>query len=552
MTSMWISRIVSGFAAGCLLAGIAHAGLLPERVAKAAQDRVAAGWYQTLVFGVVDGGKSEVVVFGKLDNGKAPDGDTVYEIGSITKTFTATALAQKVLAGDVSLDTPVVKLLPGFTIPSRNGKEITLGDIATQHSGLPRDATNLNPANPANPYADYDAAKLKAFLADYALPRDPGTSYEYSNIGFGLLGYALAQSEHANYGDLIAGKVLQPLKMTMSGTTITDTMRAHLAAGHDEAGRPVTNLRLDALAGAGAIFSTANDMLRFLKANMGVEPTPLQAAMKFAQQPRADIAKGAQIGLAWDIAQGTLSHNGGTNGYRSFIGFTSDGKHGVVVLSNSRMQVDDLGLAALLPGASLAAVQKESPLSAAQLDEYLGSYKLTENLSITVFRAGDQLYAQGTGQPALPIYPSAPNEFFAKLVAVSISFTRDEKGAVNGLVLHQNGDHAAPKLAAASGQTKSGPNGDWTAQMPLPNGARLRLVLHVRSENGASVATLDSIDQMQFGVPVQPFACEGQTVRFTLTSTGAVFEGVLAPDGKTISGTWLGKGYKGPLTFVAR
>src|SRR5271169_874071 len=110
------------------------------------------------------------VAFGKLDNGSAPDGDTVYEIGSVTKTFTATLLAQAVLSGHVTLDTPVAQLLPDLKIPSRGGKEITLGELGTQHSGLPRLPFNLLPKDPANPYADYDAAKLKAFLAGYELP----------------------------------------------------------------------------------------------------------------------------------------------------------------------------------------------------------------------------------------------------------------------------------------------------------------------------------------------------------------------------------------------
>src|SRR5215471_16547215 len=118
----------------CLVTGMpANAGLLPERVERAAQERIEAGTYQTLVFGVVDGGKSEIQVFGKLDDGKAPDGDTVYEIGSITKTFTATLLAREVKSGRVTLDTPVAQLLPDFKIPSRNGKEVTLGDLATHH-----------------------------------------------------------------------------------------------------------------------------------------------------------------------------------------------------------------------------------------------------------------------------------------------------------------------------------------------------------------------------------------------------------------------------------
>jgi CubicO group peptidase (beta-lactamase class C family) len=134
--------------------------------------------------------------------------------------------------------------------------------------------TNFLPKDPANPYADYDAAKLKAFLAGYELPRDPGASYEYSNLGFGLLGYALAQLDHTTYGALTDEAILKPLRMMMSGTAFTDAMRAHLAPGHDATGKKVKNWDLDALAGAGAIRSTTNDMLRYLKANMANRPWP--------------------------------------------------------------------------------------------------------------------------------------------------------------------------------------------------------------------------------------------------------------------------------------
>jgi CubicO group peptidase (beta-lactamase class C family) len=445
-----MEKVLAAGVALVILGGAAQAGLLPERVAKAAQERIAVGMYPTLIFGVVDGDKTEVVAFGKLDNGKAPDGDTVYEIGSITKTFTATLLAEEVLSGRVSLDEPVAKLLPDFKIPARNGKEITLGDIGTQHSGLPRLPTNMAPKDPGNPYADYDAAKLKAFLAGYELPRDPGASYEYSNLAFGLLGFALAQNDHTSYGALVDAKVLKPLDMRMSGTAFTDAMRAHLAKGTTDAGKPAENWDIDALAGAGAIRSTTNDMLRFLKANMGVDRTPLDAAMKFAQQPRADAAPGAKIGLAWMTTdKGIVWHNGGTGGYRSFIGFTTDGRRGVVVLTNTSVEADELGFAALLTDAPLTPAHKTINLSAAALDEYAGSYKIADKFILKLFRGGDQLFAQATGQGAFPIYPSAPNEFFAKIAAISISFTRDAKGAVNGLVLHQNGDRTAPKMSSA-------------------------------------------------------------------------------------------------------
>ena len=430
----------------------ANAGLLPERVEKVAQERVAAGMVQTLVFGVVDGDKNEVVTFGRLDDGKAPDGDTVYEIGSITKTFTATLLAREVLAGRLTLETPVARPLDGFTVPSRNGKEITLGSIATQHSGLPRLPTNMAPADPDNPYADYDAAKLKAFLADYQLPRDPGASYEYSNLGFGLLGYALAQSQHGSYAALVGDGIFKPLGMTMTGLAFTDVMRAHLAPGHDDNGKPAKNWDIDALAGAGAIRSTANDMLRYLKANMGVDRSPLAEAMIIAQAPRRDMNRNMRIGLAWmTTRRGIVWHSGGTGGYRSFLGFDAERQRGVVILCNTVYGIDDLGFATLNPNARLRPVFRAVALPDASLDDYVGTYRLTDKMLIKIFRMKDKdgLFARATGQAAIPIFASAPNEFFAKVGGISATFTRDAAGAVTGLVLHQNGDKPAPKLSAA-------------------------------------------------------------------------------------------------------
>jgi CubicO group peptidase (beta-lactamase class C family) len=487
--------------AGALLIGggaLVQAAPLPERVASAARESVAEGMYQTLVFGVVDRDQSAVVTFGTLDDGKAPDGDTVYEIGSITKTFTATLLAQDVLSGRVTLDTPISALLPGFTIPSRQGKQITLGEIGTQHSGLPRMPSNFFPKDPANPYADYDLGKLKSFLATYQLPRDPGASYEYSNLAFGLLGDALAQSHHVLYGDLLAQRIFKPLGMSMSSTGLTDAMRARLARGHDENGKPARNWDLNALTGAGGIRSTANDMLRYLKANMGVARTPLRAAMTFAQQPRAEVGKGARIGLGWMTTdKGIVWHNGGTGGYRSFIGFTSDGRRGVVILTNSATGVDELGFAALDPDVPLTPPRKAVTLPAASLDAYVGTYKLADKFFLKVFRVGDDLLTQATGQGAIPVFASAPDEFFVKVAPISLSFHRNAKGEVDSLVLHQNGDHVAPRVGAAELPPER-------KQIPLDAAAARDYVGKYQVASGPEIAITLSGDQLSAQLTAQP------------------------------------------------
>jgi serine-type D-Ala-D-Ala carboxypeptidase/endopeptidase len=147
--------------------------------------------------------------------------------------------------------------------------------------------------------------------------------------------------------------------------------------------------------------------------------------------------------------KGIIWHNGGTGGYRSFLGFTSDRKRGVVVLTNTFADPDDLGFATLDADAPLAPAYKAIDLTGASLDEYVGTYALAENFLLYVRRMHDGLYARATGQGAFPIFPWAPNEFFAKVAGISMTFTRNPEGAVDGLVLHQNGDRTAPKRIEA-------------------------------------------------------------------------------------------------------
>lgn len=452
-------KFLAGLIAALPLASMAASpALLPPRVDKAIHERIDSGRYPALVVAVVDGGHAEVYVFGTLADGKRPDADTVFEIGSVSKTFTTTVLAQDVQNGKLTLDTPVAKLLPGFSMPSRDGKAITLEHLATQRSGLPRLPDNLDLSQIKDPYANYDGAKLKAFLAGYTLTRDPGSAYEYSNLGVGLLGYALAQHAGLPYDALLQKRIFGPLQMSSSATALTGAMRAHLASGHDGAGTPVGNWNFQALAGAGAIKSSAGDMLRYLKANMGQLKSALYPAMQLAHAARAD-GPGERIGLAWmtrpDPAGAVIWHNGATGGYASFLGFTADGKHGVVILTNISRSVDDLGFATLLADARLPPPRVRIAMSPGQLDAYVGSYRLTPQFVLRIFRVADQLHAQGTGQAALPIFPSARDEFFAEAVDASASFQRDASGKVVGMILHQNGDRPAPRMSeaeAASGQ----------------------------------------------------------------------------------------------------
>lgn len=461
---MYRLPILSALLVVSVLASAATAparSLLPTRVEQAIQARITDGEYPAMVVAVIDGNRNHVYGFGKLANGKAPSADTIFQIGSITKTFTATLLAEAVDHHEVKLDTPVAKLLPGFTIPSRNGKPITLGELAMQDSGLPRLPGNLDMANVHDPYADYDAAKLKDFLSKYKLQRDPGASYEYSNLGVGLLGFALARRAGTTYDKLLRTRIFKPLGMTSSSATFSMPLNADWAMGHDESGKPAKPWHLDALAGAGAINSTGADMLRYLEANLGQGHGALQAAMQLAHQPRRAIGGDERIGLAWmtrhDKDGDVVWHNGMTGGYASFIGFSANGRHGVVILTNIQQSVDDLGFATLLADAPLAPAEKQVTMSPSRLDAYVGDYQLAPGFILHVFRQDGQLLAQATGQGAFPIFASAADRFFARIADIRIDFQRDRQGKVASLVLHQNGhDRSARRMDAAAIEKASG------------------------------------------------------------------------------------------------
>ncbi|TFG74278.1 MAG: class A beta-lactamase-related serine hydrolase, partial [Chrysiogenales bacterium] len=194
----------------------------PQEIRQVLKDAVDNRHTVGIVVGIINKDGKTIYSYGKTAaDGRAVDGDTVFEIGSVTKTFTATLLADMVQRGLLSLDDPVAKYLPkGVTMPSRGGKQITLLDLATQRSGLPRMPTNFNPADPDNPFADYTAKKLFEFLAGYTLPRDIGASYEYSNLGVGLLGEALARRAGKSYEALLTERIFRPLGMNSSGIVL--------------------------------------------------------------------------------------------------------------------------------------------------------------------------------------------------------------------------------------------------------------------------------------------------------------------------------------------
>lgn len=293
--------------------------------------------------GVVAGGKRLVVAFGE---GRP---DAGYEIGSITKTFTGLLLAQMVEQGAVTFETPVRELLPAGTVAKPAlGREITLLDLSSHRSGLPRMPGNFHPANRDNPYADYDANALYAFMTQQGVSMASDASFAYSNLGTGLLGQALANRAGRRFEDLLQEQVICPLGMESTAMTLTPALKVRFAKGHNGEHQPAHEWDLDALAGAGGIRSTADDMLTYLQAQLHPDQVPptaattvagrtLPAAIRASQVIRGESWPGAQIALNWFCAdKGTYFwHNGATGGFSAHASFHRRMDYAIVVLCNT-------------------------------------------------------------------------------------------------------------------------------------------------------------------------------------------------------------------------
>jgi CubicO group peptidase (beta-lactamase class C family) len=301
--------------------------------------------------GVVEHGVRQIFSYG------AAKPDSIFEIGSTTKTFTGLMLAQLVLQGKARLDEPVRELLPPGSVAKPVGEEITLLDLATRRSGLPRFPTNLNFNVSENPYANYHAADLYAFLNKngVAKAKQEGGLAAYSDLGFGLLGQALANRAGIAYPALLKEEIAGPLGLNDTTIALSPAQQLKFLHGTNGADHASAHaLDFDALAGAGAIRSTAGDMLTYLEANLhpeSLKPVPgaagaatVSAALSLSHQFQGpDIWPGMRIALAWlyQTNTGNYWHNGATAGFSSYVFFNPQSDFAGVVLLNASAGVDD-------------------------------------------------------------------------------------------------------------------------------------------------------------------------------------------------------------------
>lgn len=362
--------------------------------------------------------------------------DTYFEIGSLTKVFTATLLADAVQQGRLKLDDSVGAPFA----PSA----ITYRQLVTHTSGLPRMARDFTPrGGPDNPYGAVNLDDLARSFAAAAPDARPGKS-SYSNFGYAVLGQAVAHADGQSYAEALRARVLAPLGLAGTFVTRAEVDAARLAPGHSDSGR-TPNWDFDAYAPAGSLLSTARELARFVQAELSLVETPLNALLVETQQPlAAGDLPARRIGHAWMIEtrgpDTVLWHNGATGGYHSFLVFDPLKKTGLVLLTNSSRGLEAMGFA-LLAGRMPPPPPKppaEVKLPADVLAGYVGVYTLGP-VEFTVTEENGAMAVQLTGQSRLPMFASAKDEFFLKVVPARISFERDASGRVAALVLHQNG-----------------------------------------------------------------------------------------------------------------
>jgi CubicO group peptidase (beta-lactamase class C family) len=310
--------------------------------------RIGAG----IVAGIVDAKGRRVLTHGFSDaaNGRALDADTVFDIGSLTKLFTALALADMVAKGKMAMADPLAKYLPpDIAVPEFGGKPITLLDLVTYSPGLPEWPLDM-PKLSLAPLPDYPVARLYAALSGTKLEAAPGSHYVYSNFGYGLLGLALARRADMDFESLIVSNICKPLGMDSTRIAITPDMAARVAPGHfGPKVERVTSWQLPvAFQGAGALRSTAHDLLNFLEAAMGKRKTALAPAFATMREiERPSDKPDTRVAAGWFLTDGhgdrLVWKDGGLLGYASFLGFSNSGGNGVVLLVNGIANLVDLG-----------------------------------------------------------------------------------------------------------------------------------------------------------------------------------------------------------------
>ena len=400
--------------------------------------------------GFVHDGRLSVTSYGAagLRRRTRPDGHSVFQIASLTKIFTALLLADAVQRGEVALDDPLARHF-AVAPPAFEGRAITLRDLATHTSGLPLRPASRADRDQNDPYAGYADADLHNDVLAIRLERAPGAAFAYSNFDYGLLGDALCHRLGRSYGELLASRILGPLGMTDTRLKPPAPDARRRVDGYDPAFQPMRPWDFGALAPAGGLFSTIDDLAKFVALWIGDGRGALAVAAKtmLAVDRPGDDAD-TRMALGWRVTTHdgvrVVWSNGSGGGVRSFMGFNPASATGVIAFANmaSARGVDDIGMHVLDPAlpvdVSVTPARVAVTVPGAVLDRYVGTYTYAPDDSITIVRAGAGIaFVQGPNRA--PLLAAAPALFFFPDDNVTIAFETLAGGPSPALVLTQGG-----------------------------------------------------------------------------------------------------------------
>lgn len=413
---------------------------------QAAKDLPAGGF---VLAELADGKTTNAAAGNPIARKDLPPEAIIFEIGSITKVFTGLLLAQTVIEGKAALDDPISKYLPADLTLDPQVEAITLAQLSSHTSSLPRLPDNLNPTNLADPYADYTVEMLYDFLSRHRMEKPAPHPSDYSNLGAGLLGHILERIHGMSFAELITEKITRPIGLDDTGIKLNPEQLSRFASPHSGS-VAVSNWDLGVLPGAGALRSTASDLAYFSQELLNPE-SPLAPAWALARQPVAPFGGRGQVGLGVMIAnrngQSVYYHGGGTGGFRSIWEITPDaGKATILLLNNDAPEPEAIVLAANRPQPPQVAApaREEVTLTVEQLREYTGVYAIDARGRFTaVVDEAGRLRIRLTAQPFLPVFAAGNDRFFARAVPAEFQFARDAEGKIYGLTLHQNGNEVA-------------------------------------------------------------------------------------------------------------
>jgi D-alanyl-D-alanine-carboxypeptidase/D-alanyl-D-alanine-endopeptidase len=491
----------------------------------------------------VDAGDVAFFTAGKFDpeDTRSITPDTQFEIASITKVFTALLLAKSERLGKVSRNDPVGKyLLPGNDPEAEELAKITLLLLASHHSGLPREPSNISTAAVFSryPFGQYTREQLiNAFRTDgVGAPSD--LVFAYSNFGFSLLGQALAEVWRASYAEALREQVLHPLGLDRTIVAVTGTPpAADLAPGHAN-GERTENWTFDAAAPSGALRSSIGELAKFLSTCLAGPDGPMHADLAETMKPLRKTDYGF-IGMGWGITGEAphlmYSHSGGIGGYRSFLGFTPENHRGVVILTNTVADVDTLGCSLL----GLMATLPIPPITT-NAEDYVGWYPLSPSFSIRVAEQNSALYFQATQQSGVWLKPLSLDRFVFAGVPAEVFFLRDDAGKVVSLTWYQNGQKyngfrrempLSPKEVTLSHKRLEDYVGRYSLSAGFLITIRLKNAGLIAQATGQSEAPIFESGKDEFFYKIVD-----ARITFTRNSTGEIAGLILVQNGRKITG----------------